>query len=86
MLCHANAAKNGSDDFSARSAAENFFKSALLCKYPSLLLRPSQLSQFKWKSVILTVYFKRKCTHVTAYETAETKRLLSYNLLPNALA
>jgi len=26
---------------------------------------------------ILKVYFKRKYTHVTAYETAATKRLLS---------
>ena len=28
------------------------------------------------------VYFKRKCTHVTAYETGATKRLLELRLVP----
>ena len=27
------------------------------------------------------MYFKQKCTHVTAYETTATKKLLSYELL-----
>ena len=30
------------------------------------------------KILTMTVYFKRKCTHVTAYETAGMERLLNY--------
>ena len=44
----------------------------------SLVLRP-----FHRQDLTMTVYFK---WHVTAYETAETKRLLSYKFRLNSVA